>query len=158
MDAQALVESIVSPVAHLYESNCEHVSTPSSFRFSGTQHSDISMSQRHALLQFMIAATPKSEVVQDIMTRYDDHIANMASSFEHHFVGDGHNQMVELIANVPDTVSPVKAKPVYIQVPDGDKTVLVQSWRVSIFLPGTRQMCHVYFTFSVRSGDGGQLV
>jgi len=138
MGAEALEDSIVGPVAHLHDSNCEHVLTPLSSRFSGTRYSEASMSQRHALLQFMIAATPKGEVVQDIMTRYDEHVANMSSTFVHHFVGDDHTSMMELISNVPDAVSPVKAKPVYVQVPVGDKTVLVQSWRVNFLFSCSR--------------------
>jgi extracellular elastinolytic metalloproteinase len=51
--------------------------------------------------------------------------------FEHHFMSDDNAVLVEMINNVPDAVSPVKAKPVYIQLPDGDKTMLVQAWRVS---------------------------
>lgn len=89
------------------------------------------MDPKRALLQFMVAATPKSEVVEDIMTNYEEHLSKMTSTFEHHFVGD-HTTMVEYIENVPDTVNPVKAKPVYIQIPQGDKTVLAYSWRFEV--------------------------
>lgn len=89
------------------------------------------MDPKRALLQFMVAATPKGEVVEDIMTNYEAHLAKMTSTFEHHFVGD-HTTMVEYIENVPDTVNPVKAKPVYIQIPNGDKTELAFSWRFEV--------------------------
>jgi extracellular elastinolytic metalloproteinase len=55
----------------------------------------------------------------------------MTSWFESHFIGDDNTVPVEMIDNVPDAVSPVKAKPVYIQLPNGDKTMLTQAWRVS---------------------------
>ena len=79
----------------------------------------------------MIAATPNGAIVEEILSNHDQIIEDMTSWFEAHLVGDENAVLVEMINNVPDTTSPVKAKPVYIQLPDGDKTMLMQAWRVS---------------------------
>jgi hypothetical protein len=50
----------------------------------------------------------------------------MISGFQSHFIGNDYGILVEVI----DTVSPVKAKPVYIQLSDGDKSMLMQAWSV----------------------------
>ena len=44
-------------------------------------------------------------------------------------IGDDYGILVETIDTVPDAVSPVK---VPIQLPDGDKSMLMQAWRVSV--------------------------
>ena len=111
--------------------NCEHVHTPYEFAERGFVKPEDVVDPRNALLQFMIAATPNDAVVSDIISNHDQMIEDMTSWFEFHLVGDEHAVLVEMIDNVPDAVSPVKAKPVYIQLPDGDKTMLMQAWRVS---------------------------
>jgi extracellular elastinolytic metalloproteinase len=115
--------------------NCEHVRTPYEFAERGFVKPEDVVDPRNALLQFMIAATPNDAVVLDILSNHDQMIEDMTSWFEPHLVGDEHAVLVEMIDNVPDAVSPVKAKPVYIQLPDGDKTMLVQAWRVSAPFP-----------------------
>lgn len=122
-----LYEDIVGPVEHLFESNCVHVTRP--YEFSEADGVDNVGDAKRALLQFMIAATPKSEVVQDILSRYDEHLASMTSMMQTSLVGD-HNIMEEIIDNVPDAVNPVKAKLAYVQVPKGGKTVLNLVWKV----------------------------
>ncbi|KAI0315490.1 extracellular elastinolytic metallo proteinase [Amylostereum chailletii] len=124
-------EETIAPLAHAYESNCAHVETPFRMAASDKFAAGTDFDPRRPLLQFMIAATPKSEVIEDIMTNWDAHLDKMSSVFEHHLVGD-HTTMVELIHNVPDAVGPVKAKPVYIQLPDGDKTKLMHAWRYEV--------------------------
>jgi extracellular elastinolytic metalloproteinase len=121
-------EAIMGPIEHLYASNCAHVNRP--YHEPLAAEGDIGDSKR-ALLQFMIAATPDDLVLQDILARYDDHLSKMVSSFETHFVGD-YSIMIEYIDNVPDTVNPVKAKLVYVQVPKGDRTVLKLVWKVCL--------------------------
>ena len=37
-----------------------------------------------------------------------------------------------MIDDVPDVISPIEAKPVYVQLSDGDKSMLMQAWRASI--------------------------
>ena len=115
----------------LYGWNCDHVRTPHELAERGVGKSSDSFDPRSALLQFMVAATPNDAVVANILNNHDQIVAGMTSWFEPHLVGDNNAVLVEMINNVPDTVSPVKAKPVYIQLPNGDKTMLIQSWRVS---------------------------
>jgi extracellular elastinolytic metalloproteinase len=116
---------------NLHDWNCEHVRTPYEFAQRGFVKPEDVVDPRNALLQFMIAATPNDAVVSDIISNHDQIIEDMTSWFEPHLVGDEHGILVEMINNVPDAVSPVKAKPIYIQLPDGDKTMLMQAWRVS---------------------------
>lgn len=115
----------------LHRWNCEHVRTPYEFASRGFVKPDDVVDPRNALLQFMVAATPSDAVVTDILSNHDQIIEDMTSWFEAHLIGDQNAILVEMIDNVPDAVSPVKAKPVYIQLPDGDKTTLMQAWRVS---------------------------
>ena len=121
------VESIYGELPHLYQSNCAHKDLPSMMPDSG-DYTD----PRHALLQFMIAATPNEELASNIKDQYEAYLQKMIISSEHHFVGDHAATAAVIIDNVPDAVAPVKAKPVYVQVPDGDKTSLMMSWRVCL--------------------------
>lgn len=118
-------------IHRLHGWNCEHVRAPYEFAERGFVKPEDVVDPRNALLQFMIAATPNDAVVSDILNNHDQMIEDMTSWFEPHLVGDEHAVLVEMIDNVPDAVSPVRAKPVYIQLPDGDKTMLMQAWRVS---------------------------
>jgi extracellular elastinolytic metalloproteinase len=95
--------------------------------------SDIVMDPRHALLQFMALATPSDSVLQDIQSRFHEHVAAMTSTFETKVTGS-HSSPVELIENVPDAVAPVKTTLAYVQVPHGDEVVLSLVWRVSTIL------------------------
>jgi len=87
---------------------------------------------RVPLLHFMAAATPNEHVVRDIAARFHEHVNGISSSFVTSFVGS-HEIQVELLYDVPDTVSPVKAKMAYVQVPEGKSTVLQLVWRVRSF-------------------------
>ena len=118
-------------IHRLHAWNCEHARTPYQFAESGFVDPKDFDDPRKALLQFMIAATPNDAVVSDILNNHDQMIEDMTSWFDPHFVGDEHAVIIENIDNVPDAVSPVKAKAVYIQLPDGDKTMLMHAWRVS---------------------------
>ncbi|KAH9987985.1 Fungalysin metallopeptidase-domain-containing protein [Russula vinacea] len=116
----------------LHSWNCEHVRTPYEFAERGFVKRDDIVDPRNALLQFMVAATPHDAVVAEILDKHDQISENMTSWFEAHFIGDDYATLVEMIDNVPDAVSPVKAKPVYIQLPDGDRTMLMQAWRFEV--------------------------
>jgi extracellular elastinolytic metalloproteinase len=118
-------------MSRLHRWNCEHVRTPYELAERGFVKPNDVADPRNALLQFMVAATPNDAVVADILSNHDQISENMTSWFEAHFIGDDYATLVEMIDNVPDAVSPVKAKPVYIQLPEGDKTMLTQAWRVS---------------------------
>jgi extracellular elastinolytic metalloproteinase len=116
----------------LHRWNCEYTRTPYEFAERGFAKLEDTVDPRNALLQFMIAATPNDAVVTNIVNNHDQIIEDMTSWFEHQFIGHETAALVEMIDNVPDATSPVKAKPVYIQLPDGDKTMLIQAWRVSV--------------------------
>lgn len=132
-DQVALGAEHVDELSHAYASNCEHVETP----FRMAQDASFAapagvFDPRAPLLQFMIAAAPQGELVQDITANWEQHLERMTSHFEPHFIGGETAVMTEIIANVPGAVNPVKAKPVYVQVADGDKTVLVNAWRYEV--------------------------
>ena len=119
-------------MSRLHRWNCEHVRTPYELAQRGFTKSGDLADPRDALLQFMVAATPHDAVVTEILDKHEQIRENMVSWFESHVIGDDYGILVEMIDNVPDTISPVKAKPVYIQLPDGDKSMLMQAWRVSL--------------------------
>jgi extracellular elastinolytic metalloproteinase len=126
-------DEVLDRMSRLHLWNCEHVRTPYEFAQTGFTKSDDVADPRDALLQFMVAATPDDSIVADILDKHDQIRENMVSWFESHFIGDDYGVLVEMIVNVPDAISPVKAKPVYIQLPYGDdKSVLMQAWRVSL--------------------------
>lgn len=131
MSTARLTDESLERMERIYHWNCDHVRTPYHLVESGFAKSSDVFDPRSALLQFMIAATPSDAVVADILDNHDQIIVDMTSWFEPHLIGDSNAVLVEKINNVPDTVSPVKAKPVYIQLPDGDKITLMQAWRVS---------------------------
>ena len=145
-------ETIMGPIEHLYLSNCAHVNKPYQLAKEDPSVAGSIGDSKKALLQFMIAATPNDQVLQDILARYDHHLSNMVSSFETHLVG-GHSVMVEHIDKVPDTVNPVKAKLVYVQVPKGDKTVLNIVWKVC--QAGAMALMSALTMYAVRSRDAG---
>jgi extracellular elastinolytic metalloproteinase len=133
MSGELPIDEPLERISRLHLWNCEHVQTPYELAEKGFVKPTDVPDPRHALLQFIIAATPNDAVVAEILDKHDQVIEDMTSWFEAHLVGDDDAVLVEMINNVPDTISPVKAKPVYIQLPDGDKTMLMQAWRVSTY-------------------------
>ncbi len=131
MSGVRLMDEPLKRMQRLHLWNCDHVHTPYEHVKRGFAKSMDTFDPRSALLQFMIAATPNDAVVATILNNHDEIISDMTSWFEPHLVGGNNAVLVEMIDKVPDAVSPVKAKPVYIQLPDGDKTMLIQAWRVS---------------------------
>lgn len=123
-----MVDTLVRPIEHIFESSCGHTELPFDMMSKSHQLEDA----RHALLQFMVAATPQEHMVQDILSKYDEYINAMSSTFESRLVGDGVETSIENISNVPDTVAPVKARLAYIQVPHGDTTVLDLVWKFEV--------------------------
>ncbi|KAH9032534.1 extracellular elastinolytic metallo proteinase [Lactarius hengduanensis] len=132
MSGAQLTDEPYERMQRLFRWNCDHLRTPHELVERGFGKTSDIFDPRGALLQFMIAATPDDAVVADILANHDQIIAGMTSWFEPQLVGDFNAVLVEMINNVPDTVSPVKAKPVYIQLPDGDKTMLIQAWRFEV--------------------------
>ncbi|KAI9447207.1 extracellular elastinolytic metallo proteinase [Lactarius psammicola] len=132
MSGVQLSDEPLERIERLLRWNCDHVRTPYELAEKGFGESSDMFDPRGALLQFMVAATPNDAVVANILNNHDQIVAGMTSWFEPHLVGDSSAVLVEMINNVPDAVSPVKAKPVYIQLPDGDKTMLIQAWRFEV--------------------------
>lgn len=120
---------IVSPeLSHIIESNCAHPQLPASLT---SDPSDF----RPALLQFMLAATPNPELAEDITNNHQHHIDKMVISDESHFApGDDSSQIQFTVDNVPDAVSPVKARLAYVQVPNkaNDATELQLVWKFEV--------------------------
>jgi len=123
-----LVDSFVRPIEHIFETTCAHTELPFDMMSKPHQVED----SRHALLQFMIAATPKENMVQDILSKYDQYIDGMSSTFESRVVGDNVETTIEKISGVPDTVAPVKARLAYIQAPAGGATALHLVWKFEV--------------------------
>jgi extracellular elastinolytic metalloproteinase len=119
--------------------NCEHVRSSYEIEEMGFQvvdsesgPDDVRVADpRNALLWLVVAASPQDSVRIEILNNHDQIRENMTSLPNHHFTGENYGTLVEIIDNVPDVVSPVKAKPVYYQLRDGDKATLVQAWLVS---------------------------
>lgn len=120
--------TILRPLEHMFESSCTFTDLADEFVSKDHKLED----PRHALLQFMIAATPNESMVQDILSKYDGYINEMTSYMDSHFVGGETHIPTELIGNVPDTINPVKARLAYIQVPDGDSTHLDLVWKFEV--------------------------
>jgi extracellular elastinolytic metalloproteinase len=123
-----LVDSFIRPIEHIVDTTCSHTDLP--FDMMSKPH-DIEDS-RHALLQFMIAATPRDHMVQDILSKYDEYINGMSSTFESRVIGDSVETTIEKISGVPDTVAPVKARLAYIQAPVGETTALHLVWKFEV--------------------------
>ena len=88
---------------------------------------------RPALLKFMATATPNEQLARDIVKDFDSHMDAIRVTPISHFSAGDHVQVAAFEADdVPDAVSPVKAKLAYIQVPNkaGDNTELHLVWKV----------------------------
>jgi extracellular elastinolytic metalloproteinase len=113
--------SSLDELKHVYQSNCQFHGLPD--ELSGKQF--ISANDpadfRPALLQFMISATPREELAEDIQANFEKHMNSMRITDTSHFAPAG-NHIQFTADNVPDAVSPVKARLAYIQVPTKDKT------------------------------------
>ncbi|KAF5347213.1 hypothetical protein D9758_011045 [Tetrapyrgos nigripes] len=113
-DRVAEYQRHAAPLVHLHESYCQYHELP--YEMAESKPSADSADLRPALLQFMIAATPNTEVADGILGKYDEHLEKMTVSSSPHFAPtDAINHM--FVDNVPDTVNPVKAHLAYVQVP-----------------------------------------
>ncbi|KAG6844432.1 hypothetical protein H0H87_007034, partial [Tephrocybe sp. NHM501043] len=123
----------VHELKHIHYSNCRFQNLP--YELPSSFHSGGDLADfRHALLQFMVAATPKSEVVEDILSNFDKHLSELVieAPTGHFAPTDAPSDL--LVRNVPDTVNPVKARLAYIQVPskEGDATHLAVVWKFEV--------------------------
>lgn len=127
-DPASYLDTVLRPLEHILKSACEFTDLPNTFLSKDHKLED----PRHALLQFMIAATPNADMVPEILSKYDEYIERMSSHMDSHFIGGETHVPVELIDNVPETVNPVKARLAYIQVPNGDSTHLDLVWKFEV--------------------------
>ncbi|KIK64261.1 hypothetical protein GYMLUDRAFT_40547 [Collybiopsis luxurians FD-317 M1] len=124
-------DEFAGPLTHLHYSNCQFHTLADEMASQRPQAIGEIGDMRPALLQFMVAATPSSDVVTDILSKYDQHLEKMTVSGVNHFV-DG-EQTYLYIDNVPDAVKPVKAHMAYVQVPTKDGSVeLVTAWKFEV--------------------------
>jgi len=131
VDEQVIMSAyVIQPLEHLYQSHCEYIDIPYAMHSSSIDQGG--SSSHNALLQFMIAATPKASVAQDILANYDMYLSQMKSEFTTYLVGT-HMIQAEIIHNVPDTINPVKAKLAHVQVQHGSETVLNLVWKVCTY-------------------------
>jgi extracellular elastinolytic metalloproteinase len=84
---------------------------------------------RHAALYFMIAAHPDSSVVSELTRDMDAVLDRMSLAFTSDEIHD-----TVTISNLPGTLSPVKARIVYVQTPTekNDATELHAAWRIEV--------------------------
>ncbi|KAI0667448.1 Fungalysin metallopeptidase-domain-containing protein [Trametes maxima] len=109
----------IDHLLHLYEWNCKHVKSGQDSEFAAAEDvaaGDIS----RALLRFMLSATPDHQVESEILENPSKFTSEMQVSFQHHLS----EQPFFTVENVPDTVNPVKGRLAFVQVPQGDSTVL----------------------------------
>jgi len=120
-------------LSHAHASHCRFQNLP--YELSNSMQSTNDLADfRPALLQFMVAATPNDEVVQDILGNFDKHMNQMTvEAPTGHFAPTDESAEL-LVGNVPDAVSPVKARLAYIQVPNaqGDGTRLAAVWKFEV--------------------------
>jgi extracellular elastinolytic metalloproteinase len=125
-------DEYAGPLTHLHYSNCQFHELADEMATARPQAIGDVGDMRPALLQFMVAATPKAEVVADILAKYDQHLEKMSISGFTHFAPGGEAAPI-LIDNVPDTVNPVKAHMAYVQVPTEDGSVeLTAVWKFEV--------------------------
>lgn len=105
---------------HLYLSNCLYHDLPESLSRDLFTSAADPADFRPALLQFMIAATPKEHLADDIQANFGKYMKNMRISDVSHLASVG-SPVEFLVDNVPDTVNPVKVKLAYIQIPNKDE-------------------------------------
>ncbi|KAL0566263.1 hypothetical protein V5O48_015751 [Marasmius crinis-equi] len=128
---EAAFDRHAGPLTHLHYSNCLHHELP--YDLASIKPASDSFDPRAALLQFMIAATPKSEVVNDILGNYESHLEKMTFSDLSHLAPVDEPSYLH-IQGAPDTVNPVKAHLAYVQVPskDGQSVDLNLVWKMEV--------------------------
>lgn len=123
---------LLGEVPQLHDWNCRHQFTP--YRMLEEGHftdGSLSTDPTQALLQFMIAATPNDSLSEDIAMNPQKFSEQITVVPQSHLVDDGRASHTTL-HNVPDAVSPVKARVAFIQVPHGGSTALELVWKFEV--------------------------
>ena len=129
MDNTARSE-ILGELPFLVHSNCQAVDASAQF-LNETDMNEFSTEPSSALLHFMINATPNRDLYEKMLENPDDYLARMTVTPVASLVEDDHAFQQSLIDHVPDTVNPVKARMVFVQVPQGNSVALELVWKVS---------------------------
>jgi extracellular elastinolytic metalloproteinase len=128
--AQTPLHPESASLLHLLSTHCAFDALPEQFAkdYPSTDFGDL----RPALLQFMIAATPREGLAEEMIGNHQHYIDGMSVMMGGPFAPSDEHATV-LVDNVPDAVGPVKSKLVYNQVvsKDGKSTQLALSWKVS---------------------------
>lgn len=130
-DRAANFDDYAGPLTHLHYSNCQFQELP--YELAESKPATDLFDPRAALLQFMIAATPKPEVVNAILGDYDSHLEKMTFSDLSHLAPVDEPSYL-YIQGVPDTINPVKSHLAYVQVPtkDGKSSDLSLVWKFEV--------------------------
>lgn len=120
--------SKLDELTHVHVSNCRFQNLPDELSFDFKDVMDF----RPALLQFMVAATPNDVVVNDILGNFNSHMDKMIVTPTSHFAPQ--DSPVEfLVDQVPDAISPVRAKMAYVQVPNTEGEMhLTLVWKFEV--------------------------
>ncbi|OCH85090.1 hypothetical protein OBBRIDRAFT_763453, partial [Obba rivulosa] len=118
---------VLGHISDLFEWNCAHVDTPYKLAETAgfvTDSPDDVRNVARAVLQFMVAATPRESLAQDIQARPLAYLDEIEIVSEAHLHGQRTSIGVTL-NNVPGAVAPVKADLALVQVPneDGEMTL-----------------------------------
>ena len=125
-DRQALHQ-----LGRIREWNCDLAQAPEVLAKNAgfTGESDASsVDVTHALLQFMVQATPSQELAASMLEDPAQFLSDMRVTFEHHLAGD--HTPTFTVDNVPEAVSPVKGRLAFVQVPVDGASVLKLVWKV----------------------------
>ncbi|KEP46715.1 extracellular elastinolytic metalloproteinase [Rhizoctonia solani 123E] len=106
---------------------------------------------RRAALYFMIAAHPDPLVVDQLVREFRTIIANMTTVHEYITIGLDTHQSTTL-SDLPGTVNPIKVRMVYIQIPTGNTTALLATWRLEV------EMAHNWYEAYVSVHDPSAIV
>lgn len=117
-------------VAYLYSDNCLFPDVP----YPSFQTEQPFSSATHAVLRFMVAASPDPAIVELITNSYSKEefsFGDIDTTVEEAHI-DGRSEQLLKLHNVPGSISPVKLYRAYIQLPHGDSTVLSPVWKVRL--------------------------
>ena len=87
-EPESVDERLVEKMSHLYQTNCWGPSLVSDSDFDtrvGIERTPADLgSPTDAVLRFMVAATPRDELMHDIMNNYDSYAEKITSTTESH--------------------------------------------------------------------------
>jgi extracellular elastinolytic metalloproteinase len=121
----SISEADLHPLPHLLASNC---APPAASLAAEHFSTDVDASMPQALLRFMLEAAPDAVLADDVTANFARYRDALRPTPAAQILGTGASYYE--LADVPGTVSPVKARLAYVQVPQGEETVLSLVWKV----------------------------